>query len=79
MKADTDKLTRCENVLPYIESGQVLLPESEIYAFVPDLLAECEAFSRDMSHLHDDQVDSLGILIQEALSKTVVSVLDYFL
>lgn len=79
VKADTDKLTRCENVLPYIESGQVLLPESENYSFVPDLLAECEAFSRDMSHLHDDQVDALGILIQEALGKTTVSLLDYFM
>lgn len=79
VKADTDKLTRCENVLPYIESGQVLLPESENYSFVPDLLAECEAFSRDMSHLHDDQVDALGILIQEALGKTSVSILDYFM
>lgn len=79
VKADADKLTRCENVLPYIESGQVLLPESEIYSFNPDLLAECEAFSRDMSHLHDDQVDSLGILIQEALGKTTVSLLDYFM
>lgn len=79
IKADTDKLTRCENVLPYIESGQVLLPESEIYSFNSDLLAECEAFSRDDSHLHDDQVDALGILIQEALGKTTVSLLDYFM
>lgn len=79
VKADTDKLTRCENILPYIESGQVLLPESEIYSFVPDLLSECEAFSRDMSHTHDDQVDALGILIQEALGKTTVSLLDYFM
>lgn len=79
VKADTDKLTRCENVLPYIESGQVLLPESENYSFVPVLLAECEAFSRDMSHLHDDQVDALGILIQEAIGKTSVSLLDYFM
>lgn len=79
VKADTDKLTRCENVLPYIESGQVLLPNSEIYAFVPDFLNECESFSRDNSHLHDDQVDSLGILIQEALGKTTVSILDFFM
>lgn len=78
VKADTDKLTRCENILPYIESGQVLLPESPSYSFVPELLAECEAFSRDMSHTHDDQVDALGILIQEALGKTTVSLLDYF-
>lgn len=79
VKADTDKLTKVENVLPYIESGNVLLPESENYAFVPDLLNECEAFSRDMSHIHDDIVDSLAYLVQEALAKTEVSILDYFM
>lgn len=79
VKADTDKLTKVENILPYIEAGNVLLPESENYAFVPKLLNECEAFSRDMSHSHDDQVDSLAYLIQEALAKTEVSILDYFM
>lgn len=79
VEASTDKLTRVENILPYLEAGQVYLPENENYGFNPDLLAECEAFSRDDSHLHDDQVDSLVIMIQEALSKTVVSILDYFM
>lgn len=79
LKADTDKLTKVENILPYIEAGNVLLPESENYAFVPELLNECEAFSRDMSHLHYDQVDSLAYLVQEALAKTEVSILDYFM
>lgn len=79
MQASTDKLTRAENILPYLEAGQVYLPENENYGFNPDLISECEAFSRDMSHLHDDQVDTLGILIQEALGKTTVSLLDYFL
>lgn len=77
--ASTDKLTRAENVLPYIESGQVHLPENENYNFNVDILSECEAFSRDMSHKHDDIVDTLGILIQEALGKTVVSLLDLFM
>ena len=79
VKADTDKLTKVENVLPYIESGNVLLPESETYGFVPDLLNECEAFSRDDSHLHDDIVDALVYLIQEALAKNEVSLLDFFM
>ena len=79
VQASTDKLTRVENVLPYLEAGQVLLPENENYGFNPELLAECEAFSRDMSHLHDDQVDALAHLVQEALAKTTVSILDYFM
>ena len=79
VQADRDKLTNVETVLPYIESGQVLLPESETYGFVPELLNECEAFSRDMSHLHDDQVDALRILIQEAIAQTTVSLIDLFM
>ena len=79
VQADKDKLTNVETVLPYIEAGNVLLPESETYGFVPELLNECEAFSRDMSHLHDDQVDALRILIQEAIAKTTVSLIDLFM
>nr|DAJ74726.1 MAG TPA: Large Terminase [Caudoviricetes sp.] len=76
---NTDKLTRVENVLPYLEAGQVYLSNNENYGFNPDLLAECESFSRDDSHLHDDQVDALCMLIQEAIAKTTVSILDYFM
>lgn len=76
---DTDKLTRVENILPYIEAGQVRLPENENFGFNKDLLSECEAFSRDMSHLHDDIVDALAHIISEALSKNVVSYLDFFM
>lgn len=79
VKADTDKLTHVENVLPYMEAGQVYLPENENYGFNPDLLNECEAFSRDMSHSHDDQVDALAYLIQESIAKLSVSLLDYFM
>lgn len=78
LKVDSDKLTRVENVLTYIEAGQVLLPENENYSFVPDLLNECEAFSRDMSHIHDDIVDALVHLIGEAIAKTTVSILDFY-
>ena len=77
--ADKDKLTRIENVLSYIESGMVLLPNGENYGFNPDLLAECEAFSRDDSHMHDDICDSLAYAIQEGLAKTKVSILDFFI
>ena len=75
---DTDKLTRVESVLNYIASGQVMLPVNETYGFNPDLLNECEAFTRDDSHAHDDIVDALAYNIQEALVKNNVSLLDYF-
>lgn len=79
VQVPADKLTRTEDTLPYIQSGYVFLPENENYGFNPALLAECEQFSRDMSHLHDDQVDTLHILIKEGLSQNVVSFLDFFM
>lgn len=79
IQPDADKLTRVEGVLSYIESGQVLLPENENYSFVPDLLNECEAFNRELNHLHDDIVDALVYLIMEGIGKTVVSYLDFFM
>lgn len=79
LTTDKDKLTRLESVLTYIASGQVMLPYDENYGFNPQLLSECEAFTRDDSHAHDDIVDALVYLIQEALVKNEVSLLDYFL
>ena len=79
VQVDKDKLSRIEDVLPYIESGNVLLPNGEMYGFNPELLKECESFTRDNSHVHDDQVDVLGMLIKEALAKTEVSLLDFFI
>ena len=79
IKVDADKLARVESILPQIEAGNVYLPENESYGFNPDLLNECEAFSRDQSQIHDDIVDSLVYLIQESLGKTEVSLLDFFM
>lgn len=79
IKVDADKLTRVENVLTYIQAGQVMLPNSENYGFNKDLLDECESFTRDDSHLHDDIVDALVYNITEALCQNKVSLLDYFM
>jgi predicted phage terminase large subunit-like protein len=52
-----DKYTRLMDVLGYIESGYVMIPE---YAqFTNDFITECEAFTSDNSHIHDDQVDPM--------------------
>ena len=77
VQADKDKLTRVENILPYVEAGNIYLPENENHAFNPDFISECEAFSRDMSHTHDDQVDAFAHLVSEALARNVVSILDF--
>lgn len=71
-----DKLTRVEEVLDYIASGLVELPESRTYGKNNILITECEAFSRDMSHAHDDIVDTLVHLINNTIAKRKVSILD---
>ena len=74
--SDKDKLTRVESVLTYIEAGLVELPENRSYSFVKDFVSECEAFTRDDTHAHDDQIDTMVYAIQILLSNTTVSILD---
>ena len=53
----TDKLTRFMDVQSIIEAGRVFIPR---YApWVQEFLTECEAFTADFSHDHDDQIDAL--------------------
>lgn len=52
-----DKLTRVMEVQPRIQAGGVMLPESA--PWVVDFLGECEAFTANDSHKHDDQIDPL--------------------
>lgn len=71
-----DKLTRVEEVLDYIVAGLVELPDSRGYGNNNVFLSECEAFSRDMSHAHDDIVDTLVHLINNTIAKKKVSILE---
>lgn len=71
-----DKLTRVEEVLDYIASGLVELPESRSYGNNNEFISECEAFSRDMGHSHDDIVDTLVHLINSSIAKREVSILE---
>ena len=57
IQRDKDKYTRLLDVLGYIESGFVYLPENA--PWLADFLAECESFSADGGHMHDDQVDPM--------------------
>ena len=71
-----DKLTRVEEVLDYLYAGLVELPDSRAYGNNNTLISECEAFSRDMSHAHDDIVDTLVHLINNTIAHKEVSILD---
>ena len=52
-----DKLTRVNDVVGFIEAGYVWLPANAPWLL--DFIQECESFSNDDSHLHDDQVDPM--------------------
>ena len=63
-----DKYTRLQDVLGYIESGHVMIPESS--PWVHDFVAECEAFTADDAHDHDDQIDPMMDAIELMLAKS---------
>ena len=63
----SDKLTRVMDVVSYIESGLVFIPEDA--PWVNDFVAECEAFTADDTHAHDDQIDPMVDAINDMLAK----------
>lgn len=65
VERDKDKLTRCMDALPYIEAGQLSVPESAPYTL--DFIAENEAFTADDSHDFDDQLDPEWDAVQDML------------
>jgi predicted phage terminase large subunit-like protein len=62
----TDKLSRVMDVVSYMESGLVLLPAEA--PWVNDFVTECEAFTADDTHAHDDQIDPMVDAINELLA-----------
>lgn len=61
------KLERVMDVQGYIESGYVKLPRNA--SFLNDFIAECEAFTANDSHPHDDQIDTMCDAISMMLAK----------
>lgn len=55
IQRDRDKVTRAFDAAPFIESGNVLIPEDA--PWVSDYLAEFSSFTPDNTHKHDDQID----------------------
>lgn len=68
---DRSKLQRVMDVQSYIESGYVYLPRDA--PFVADFIAECEAFTADDSHPHDDQIDCMCDAIMIGIVKNYVA------
>ena len=66
VQRDRDKLSRVKDIQGYIESGQVFIPADA--PFVADFIAECEAFTADDTHAHDDQIDPMVDAITDMLA-----------
>ena len=73
VQVDKDKLTRLMDVLPFIAVGNVFLRKNADY--LPTFLSECAAFKGDMTHKHDDQIDSMTQLLTHVY-RSEVSILD---
>lgn len=67
VQVDKDKYTRVMGIAGYLESGFVHLPKVAQWKF--DFVDECEKFTANDAHKHDDQVDSLVMCVNEFLSK----------
>ncbi len=65
IQRNTDKLTRVMDGVGYIESGYVLIPDDA--PWVADFITECESFTADNTHSHDDQIDPLMDAIKDML------------
>lgn len=61
-----DKLTRVMDIVGYLESRMVSVPRDA--QFTSDFISECESFTADNSHAHDDQVDPMCDAIVDLLS-----------
>lgn len=72
VERDTDKVRRVQDILPYQESGLVYIPRDTDNEWVGPFVAECAEFKPDMTHAHDDRVDTFAdgvkFLLGEALS-----------
>ena len=66
---EKDKYQRVEDVLPQIAAGNVELPVSENHPISHELIAEADAFSADLSHLHDDMIDMTVMAVDRAFVK----------
>jgi predicted phage terminase large subunit-like protein len=59
IKPNKDKFTRSQEAIPHIANGFFKLPNSASDPISAKVIAECEAFRADMSHKHDDIVDTI--------------------
>lgn len=70
IERDRDRFMRVTDALPYIEAGQVLVPEDA--PWTNDLLTELEGFTADDTHENDDQVDPVVDAVEDMLQTSMI-------
>lgn len=65
IKRSRDKYLRVMDAAPQIEAGYVMIPDDA--PWVSDFITECEAFTSNDTHPHDDQIDPMVDAIAEFL------------
>jgi predicted phage terminase large subunit-like protein len=68
VEPEKNKFTRVNNVLPYIENGCVFLPDGA--HFISDFIVECEQFTANDKHPHDDQIDTMVMAIDDICNRS---------
>lgn len=68
VQRNRDKVSRANDVLPYVAGGRLYIPDDQPWADA--LIAELCAFSPAMTHAHDDQVDTVVDAIDTLLMPT---------
>lgn len=61
-----DKLTRVLDIQGYVEAGRVAIPEHADW--IADFVHECEAFTPNDTHAHDDQIDPMCDAINDMVA-----------
>lgn len=70
VRPDGGKIVRAQAVTPYIEAGNVYLPDPSIAPWIHDFLEECYSFP---NAAHDDDVDAMTQAINQLADKVTTS------
>lgn len=68
-RVSKDKYTRVYAITPILEAGMVYLEKDAPYLF--EFLDECESFTADDTHPHDDQIDPMVYAINGMIAQSV--------
>lgn len=78
IERETDKVQRCQQILPYIETHMCVVPKDGSVPWIAGWLTEHAQFSADGKHAHDDRVDTTIDAIEGLLGKPL-SIFDVLL